>query len=46
MSSTAAAHDPAVGAPAHDHPVFDHDSGPPVDRGKFAIWLFALVYLM
>ena len=33
-------YDPAVDAPAHHHPIYDYDSGPPVDRGKFAIWLF------
>ena len=40
MSSSIAAYDPAVDAPAHHHPVYDYDSGPPVNRGKFAIWLF------
>ena len=34
------AYDPAVDAPRHHHPVYDYDSGPPVDRGKFAIWCF------
>jgi len=37
---TYAAYDPSVDAPAHHHPVYDYDSGPPVARGKFAIWLF------
>ncbi len=40
MSDAIQAYDPAVDAPAHHHPVYDYDSGPPVDRGKFAIWLF------
>src|SRR5262249_28834619 len=48
------AHDPAPGAahghahdePAHHHPIFDYDSGPPVDRGKFAIWLFLATEVM
>lgn len=34
------AYDPAVDAPAHHHAVYDYDSGPPVARGKFALWLF------
>ena len=40
MSDAIQAYDPAVDAPAHHHPIYDYDSGPPVDRGKFAIWLF------
>ncbi len=40
MSSAIASYDPAVDAPAHHHPIYDYDSGPPVERGKFAIWLF------
>ena len=40
MSEVLVAFDPAVDAPAHHHPVYDYDSGPPVERGKFAIWLF------
>ncbi len=36
----APAFDPAVDLPAHHHGVYDYDSGPPVERGKFAIWLF------
>jgi heme/copper-type cytochrome/quinol oxidase subunit 3 len=40
MSEAIQAYDPAVDAPAHHHPIYDYDSGPPVDRGKFAIWLF------
>ncbi len=40
MSDVIQAYDPAVDAPAHHHPIYDYDSGPPVDRGKFAIWLF------
>ena len=40
------AYDPALDAPAHHHPIFDYDSGPPVDRGKFAIWLFLATEVM
>jgi heme/copper-type cytochrome/quinol oxidase subunit 3 len=40
MSKAIPAYDAAVDAPRHHHPVYDYDSGPPVDRGKFAIWLF------
>ena len=40
MNDAIEAYDPAVDAPAHHHPIYDYDSGPPVDRGKFAIWLF------
>ena len=46
MSQTIAAYDPAVDAPAHHHPVYDYDSGPPVERGKFAIWLFLATEIM
>jgi heme/copper-type cytochrome/quinol oxidase subunit 3 len=46
MSSSIAAYDPAVDAPAHHHPVYDYDSGPPVHRGKFAIWLFLATEIM
>jgi len=46
MSQPIAAYDPAVDAPAHHHPVYDYDSGPPVDRGKFAIWLFLATEIM
>ncbi|TAJ07462.1 MAG: heme-copper oxidase subunit III [Planctomycetota bacterium] len=42
----AAAYDPAVDAPAEHHPIFDYDSGPPVERGKFAIWLFLATEVM
>jgi len=28
------------------HPVYDYDSGPPVDRAKFAIWLFLATEVM
>jgi heme/copper-type cytochrome/quinol oxidase subunit 3 len=45
MSQTIA-FDPAVDLPAHDHPVYDYDSGPPVERGKFAIWLFLATEVM
>ncbi len=38
--------DAAMDAPAHHHPVYDYDSGPPVDRGKFAIWLFLATEVM
>ena len=44
--SFAATYDPAVDAPAHHHPVYDYDSGPPVERGKFAIWLFLATEVM
>ena len=40
------AYDPALDAPAHHHPIYDYDSGPPVDRGKFAIWLFLATEVM
>jgi len=46
MSEAIAAYDPAVDAPAHHHPVYDYDSGPPVERGKFAIWLFLATEIM
>ena len=44
--SQIAAYDPAVDAPAHHHPVYDYDSGPPVERAKFAIWLFLATEIM
>jgi len=49
--SEAVAYEPALGAPAHEHhhehhPVYDYDSGPPVERGKFAIWLFLATEVM
>jgi heme/copper-type cytochrome/quinol oxidase subunit 3 len=46
MSHAIPAYDPAVDAPAHHHPVYDYDSGPPVHRGKFAIWLFLATEIM
>ncbi len=46
MSRSIAAYDPSVDAPTYHHPVFDYDSGPPVDRGKFAIWLFLATEIM
>ncbi len=46
MSESIAAYDPKVDAPAHLHPVYDYDSGPPVERGKFAIWLFLATEIM
>lgn len=46
MSDTIAAYDPSVDAAAHHHPVYDYDSGPPVERGKFAIWLFLATEVM
>jgi heme/copper-type cytochrome/quinol oxidase subunit 3 len=46
MSEAVAEYDPAVDAPAHHHPVYDYDSGPPVERGKFAIWLFLATEIM
>ncbi len=45
MSHTLAAYDP-MDVPAHRHPVYDYDSGPPVERGKFAIWLFLATEVM
>ena len=41
-----ATYDPAVDAPAPHAPVYDYDSGPPVDRGKFAMWLFLATEVM
>ena len=46
MSDAIAAYDSRVDAPAPHHPVFDYDSGPPVERGKFAIWLFLATEVM
>jgi len=46
MSDSIAVYDPEVDAPAHHHPVYDYDSGPPVERGKFAIWLFLATEVM
>ncbi|MCB9913814.1 MAG: heme-copper oxidase subunit III [Planctomycetes bacterium] len=46
MTEAITAYDPAVDAPAHHHPVYDYDSGPPVNRGKFAIWLFLATEVM
>lgn len=40
------AYDPAKDAPAHHHGIYDYDSGPPVERGKFAIWLFLATEIM
>jgi heme/copper-type cytochrome/quinol oxidase subunit 3 len=42
----AAAYDPETDAPSHHHPIYDYDSGPPVERGKFAIWLFLATEVM
>jgi heme/copper-type cytochrome/quinol oxidase subunit 3 len=39
-------YDPAVDAPKHHHAIYDYDSGPPVHRGKFAIWLFLATEIM
>jgi heme/copper-type cytochrome/quinol oxidase subunit 3 len=39
-------YDPAVDAPTPHAPVYDYDSGPPVDRGKFATWLFLATEVM
>lgn len=39
-------YDPKVDAPAPHHPIYDYDSGPPVDRGKFAVWLFLATEVM
>jgi heme/copper-type cytochrome/quinol oxidase subunit 3 len=41
-----AAYDPARDAPLPHHPVYDYDSGPPVDRAKFATWLFLATEVM
>jgi heme/copper-type cytochrome/quinol oxidase subunit 3 len=46
MTLATAHTDLAREAPAHHHPVYDYDSGPPVDRGKFAIWLFLATEIM
>ncbi len=46
MSQAFVAYDAAVDAPKHHHPVYDYDSGPPVERGKFAIWLFLATEVM
>jgi len=46
MSEALAVHDPALEAHAHHHPIYDYDSGPPVERGKFAIWLFLATEVM
>ena len=46
MSEALAAYDPAVDAPLHHHPIYDYDSGPPVERQKFAIWLFLATEVM
>ena len=47
MSQAVAAHDPALeDLPAQHHPIYDYDSGPPVERGKFAIWLFLATEVM
>ena len=46
MSHSITAYDPEVDAPVHHHPVYDYDSGPPVERGKFAIWLFLATEIM
>jgi cytochrome c oxidase subunit III len=40
------AFDPAIDAPKPHHAVYDYDSGPPVHRGKFAIWLFLATEVM
>jgi len=46
-----AAHEVASHAHGHDEsahhgPIYDYDSGPPVDRAKFAIWLFLATEVM
>src|SRR5436309_63969 len=46
MSEALATLEPEVEAPEHHHPVYDYDSGPPVERGKFAIWLFLATEVM
>jgi heme/copper-type cytochrome/quinol oxidase subunit 3 len=46
VTSNLQAYDPRVDTPVPHHPVYDYDSGPPVDRGKFAIWLFLATEVM
>jgi cytochrome c oxidase subunit III len=46
MTTAVSTYDPALDAPAPHHPIFDYDSGPPVHRGKFAIWLFLATEIM
>lgn len=46
MNTTTLTFDPAVDLPAHHHGIYDYDSGPPVERGKFAIWLFLATEVM
>ncbi len=46
MSEAIATLDPALEHAPHHHPVYDYDSGPPVERGKFAIWLFLATEVM
>jgi cytochrome c oxidase subunit III len=41
-----APYDPALDAPRPHHPIYDYDSGPPVHRGKFAVWLFLATEVM
>jgi heme/copper-type cytochrome/quinol oxidase subunit 3 len=40
MSDLLAIYDPAVDAPRAHHPIYDYDSGPPIARSKFGVWLF------
>jgi heme/copper-type cytochrome/quinol oxidase subunit 3 len=40
------AYDAVIDAPAHHHGIYDYDSGPPVERGKFAVWLFLATEIM
>ena len=46
MTTALAPYDPAVDSHDSHAPVYDYDSGPPVDRGKFAIWLFLATEVM
>src|SRR5688572_24619683 len=46
MTHALAAYDPAIDAAAPHHALYDYDSGPPVHRGKFAIWLFLATEIM
>jgi heme/copper-type cytochrome/quinol oxidase subunit 3 len=46
MNEASLAYNPKVDAPREHHPVFDYESGPPVERGKFAIWLFLATEVM
>ena len=42
----ASAHGHPHEAAPHAHAIYDYDSGPPVDRAKFAVWLFLATEVM